>query len=720
MSQRWLRASLALCLSVAGVGTAVDPAAAPPALAAAVEEAAPVATVTVAPAASGVVRPEQDLRVSVVITNTGTEPLPQGSARLLLGDDRLESSADIGAWLLPRDDASLPGGRALDEEDVPELDRGASTRAVAFTIPVDELEFLDGSPWGARPLWVEYRAGDADTVIGRTSVVWAPSDPAREAAFATAVPMTVPSTETGLIEADDLARYTSAAGLLTRQLDAVEGRPIAIGIDPMILVSIRVLGSAAPESAVDWLARLDAVPNETFPLAYGDTDLAAAAQSGGGVLTPQNFGFALDPALFPAAEPTPETDAPATPAPDATPSASAVPDPAAPTTTASPAPGEPDVPTTEELLAWDYTLEGIAWPADNTVVEGDLDTFAAAEGLTTTILAEGNVRAGSESTQAHGRIGDRSVLVADLLLSTLLRDAAAARTTEEWRSAVAALGAALAAVTTEHDGTPPLSLATLDRSRVSLQARAGETVAALDRLDWVDATSLSALLDRPARGTRLVDRPVDEDRLDAIRRLIVANGEEAEFATVAADPADITAPRRLRALALLSQSWRETPDAWIDQVAEFIDESAELRRSVRLVESSDLNINNELQRLPVSIANDLPVPVTVLVEVRSLSPQLHIEQSRVEIPVEANSAAREFVLPVRPLANGRATILISLSTPVGVPIGGATSLTLNVQADWGTPVAIGLGVLVVGLIAAGLYRTSRRNRRDRIRGIADD
>ncbi|MDQ4138585.1 MAG: DUF6049 family protein [Actinomycetota bacterium] len=716
MSQRLLRASIALCLSVAGVGAAAEPAAAFPAPAATVDETAAPPTITVAPAASGVLRPDQDLRVSVVVTNTGSEPLPEGSVRLLVGNDRLETSGDAGAWLIPREDAALPAGTGLGIEDVPDLGRGASTDAIDFTVPADRLEFLDGSPWGAYPLWVEYRAGSGDTVTGRTSIVWAPGDAPRQAGFAAAMPLTVPATETGLVDADDLERYTGTVGILTRQLDAVEGRNIAVGVDPMILASIRVLGSAVPESAAAWLDRLDALENETFPLTYGDTDLAAVSQADGGVLTPQNFDFALDPELFPAEEPTPEPDDSATATPDATPT----PEPTAtPSPTASPAPGEPDVPTTEELLAWDYTLEGIAWPADGTVTGGDLATFAE-EGLNTTILAEGNVDAGLRSTQAHTRIGDHSALTADFLLSTLLRDASSARSTEQWEAAIAALGSVLAVVTTEHGGTPPLSLATFDRSRPLSQPRIGATLDALERLDWVDESSLADLLDRPADRTQLVDRPVDDDRLGKIGRLLRAHAEEADFATIAEDPADITAPRRLRALGLLSQAWRESPDAWGNRVGDFMEQSAALRQSVQLVESSDLNINNELQRLPVSIANNLGVPVTVLVEVRSLSPQLHIEQSPVEVVVEPDSAAREFVIPVRPLANGRATIVISLSTPTGEPIAGETRLTLNVQADWGTPVAIGLGVLVVGLIAAGLYRTSRRNRRDRNAGSTDD
>lgn len=720
MSTRLLRVSLALGLAVAGVGAATDPPHTAAAAPAAASEAVPDARVTVAPASAGVLRPDQDLRVSVVVTNTGVDPLPEGSARLVLGGTALATSQELGAWLLPQEDAALPAGTRLGTERVPEVNRGSTGDAVEFTIPVDDLEFLRNSPRGSHPLWVEYRAGDGDTVVGRTSVVWAPSDAERAAGIAAAVPLTVPPTDTGLVDPIDLARYTGPSGILTRQLDAVAGRQVAIGIDPMILASIRVLGSAAPPSALDWLARLDAVENEIFALAYGDTDLAAVSQAGKGALAPQSFDFALDPALFPAAAPTaaPSGEATGEPAPEPTASPAET---AAPTETPlpTPEPGEPDVPTTDELLAWDYTLEGIAWPAEGTVTSGDLDRFAQ-DGLPTTILGEENVRTAARAGQAHSRIGDHDVLTSDFLMSRLLRDATSARSTVEWESALAALGSALSVITTERGSTPPLTLATLDRTRPPAQPRIGQTLDALERLDWVDTTTVSALLDRPARGTRIVDRPVDEERIDAVRTLLRAHTAELDFATIALEPTDISAPRRLRTLGLLSQSWRSTPDAWFDEAAAFLQESGQLRDSVQLVESSQVNLLTEQERLPVSIGNSLDVPVTVYVNVSSQSPELVIRDNNVEVPVEPQSTARQFAIPVQSLANGTADIVVSLVSRTGEPIGEPTRLTVNVQAGWGTAASAVIGVLVVGLFAVGLFRTFGPRRRKRATGGADD
>ena len=93
-------------------------------------------------------------------------------------------------------------------------------------------------------------------------------------------------------------------GTLTRKLNAVEGQQVAVGIDPMIIASIRILGNTAPQSAIDWLERLDGIGNETFALSYADSDLAALSQAGSGaVLAPTSF--VIDPSLYPVEQEAP-------------------------------------------------------------------------------------------------------------------------------------------------------------------------------------------------------------------------------------------------------------------------------------------------------------------------------------------------------------------------------------------------------------------------------
>ena len=84
----------------------------------------------------------------------------------------------------------------------------------------------------------------------------------------------MPADDDRLLDAETLTTYTAPGGLLTRQLDAVVGTTVAIGLDPMIVASIRVLGTAAPAVG----ARLPRAPgdwsNEVFLLAYADADPA--------------------------------------------------------------------------------------------------------------------------------------------------------------------------------------------------------------------------------------------------------------------------------------------------------------------------------------------------------------------------------------------------------------------------------------------------------------
>jgi len=198
--------------------------------------------------------------------------------------------------------------------------------------------------------------------------------------LAVLVPLTVRPGSAGLIDAATLAGYTAPLGVLTRQLDAVIGTPAVIGLDPMIIASIRVLGRSAPASATAWLERLRTSGNEVFALAYADADLAALAHADALALRyPVAFKFAIDPRNFgPAgtASPAPSPSVTSTPPPG---------------TTASDAP--PPLPTnTADVLAWSYTLKNIAWPADDTVVGGDMADLSAA-GYTSVVLRSSNVSA---------------------------------------------------------------------------------------------------------------------------------------------------------------------------------------------------------------------------------------------------------------------------------------------------------------------------------------
>lgn len=98
-----------------------------------------------------------------------------------------------------------------------------------------------------------------------------------EVALSVIVPITAPATTTGLLDAEQLAQLTAPLGELSRTLDALDGVPVTLAIDPAIPASVAALGSDAPTAAIDWVNRLSGW--ETFGLLYADADPTLLTQS---------------------------------------------------------------------------------------------------------------------------------------------------------------------------------------------------------------------------------------------------------------------------------------------------------------------------------------------------------------------------------------------------------------------------------------------------------
>lgn len=512
-----------------------------------------------------------------------------------------------------------------------------------------------------------------------------------------AVPLTAPALETGLIAAEALEEWTSPQGRLTRQLEAVLGRPVAIGIDPMIIASIRVLGTSAPPSAVAWLDRLAAAPNQVFPLSYGDTDLTLATQAGAATI-PQPISFpGLDPALFPADPPGPGEPTPS------------------PTPTDAPAGG---VPTLEELLAWPYSVESLAWPREDTVVAADLPALEAS-GYDDVILTSTNV-ARDASSSPTAQVEGMTALVSDRAVSDALSAAAAATDDAAWESAMAAVHSALASAAAVQPGDRATVFATIQRTAPVVGSRLAETLDALTASASVTSIPLSMALGTPPAPATIIEQPQAADRVAQTQQLLATDSAERRFARVAANPDAITGPRRLELLGLLSAEWAANPTGWSDAVGAFLKASRDLLDAVRVEETSQVNFFAEKSVIPVPVTNDLPEPVTVYVTIDPNTPLLAVEESRVEVVVPPNSQASAQV-PVQAISNGRVTLIVELSSADGVQIGPTRLVQVNVVAGWEGPVFTILAVLVVAMFAFGIVRTIVRRRRPPAAGAdADD
>ncbi|MBC7723427.1 MAG: hypothetical protein H7146_01585 [Burkholderiaceae bacterium] len=647
----------------------------------------------IVPDASGVLRPGQDLAVTVTVENLTDASIPEGSADIFLGRSLIPDLPALTEWLAASDDDTVTSrvrGDVVATVETPALFVGQAIVLPPIVIPAATVALDEKAAFGSHRLSIVDSAADGVVDEARSTITVDPGTGTPSASLALAMPIVVPATSLGLLSADILAGYTSATGLLTRQLDDAIGRPIALGVDPRILASIRVLGTSAPDSAVAWLARLEAAPNDTFALAYADADVAASSQAGSGVVAPTSIP--VDSGLFAGAPPT-----------QPSPSSSASPAPV-------PSPVAGEAPTLESLLSFDYSIAGLAWP--RATMAADLDTFSAA-GLPTTLLSSSNVSPGDPDVMAAAAatVGTHAVLVSDDVISTRFRAAVNAGTPAQWQAAMASLTATLATVAADGGPASRVLLATLGHEWTLGGFRLAQTLDALATQPWSTPAILTSAIAQVPGETAVVDQPVAADRLDLVRQLFASEGAVAQFATVIADPTAITGPQRLTLLALLSSGWAADDTTWPALVTDYLGAAATTLGSVN-VETGTITQWSDNGPLPITISNSLGYPVTLYVTVQPRTAILEVRDSRVEVTVEANSQNRASI-PVQSVANGQVVIAISLASATGVPISQPAFVEITVQAGWETAATAALGAILVVVFALGIVRTVRRRRRIR-------
>ena len=647
-----------------------------------------------APSFAGVVRPGQALQVTGTVTNSTGQDMDAGIASVYLPNIRIPDRDALSAWLdSDEGSAGIPLGQALGSTAIGELAPG-QVRAVTITIPPAAIAASE-TPLTTLPLAIRLASGTVEVDFMRSAVVRLSAEASPQVSLTVVTPLVTPPDTTGLLDAEELSALTAPGGQLDVQLRTALAHTVAIGLDPMIPASIRLLGTSAPQSALDWLAALESAPGDVFPLGYADADPALAVQAGLPLpLGP--LGFPIDESLFP-----PVTEE--TPAPDATP---------------VPAP-EPTVPTQETLLNWNYSVDGLAWPAPGSVAAGDVGALANA-GYSRILLDSGQVTGGSAAGPNVTIRGDAdrelAASVSDDTVSRLLRTAANAATDVDANAAITELSAHLALAATGRDAT---LIATLGRDGSASGPRLDSSLTALESLPWVAAMDLTDALALPATPASFVPLSHPDDRVITARSLLAAEQSVTAFSSVVDEPGVVTEPRRLALLALLGESWAFDQAGWAAATGTFFEEGRTIVDSVRIPEGSVINFPLEKGNLPIAVTNDLDFPVTVYVTVQPARAILDVLNDRVELKIEANSQSKASI-PVQSIANGEVRTTVSLASATGVQISTPTSVDLNVQAGWETAATVVLAIVVVVMFAAGIARTALRWRKGRAAPVEGD
>lgn len=669
-------------------------------------------TISVAPTTLEPLKVGQDLPVTVTITNRTADPIPPGTLDLYLAERALISRGSLTNWLHPEKSA-IPGDLLMSEAMKVSI-QPDSAEVLTLTVPADSVGLTTGNAWGARGIAVTLTTEGTTRAQGRGTFVWYSNEKVTPVNLAVVMPITVPEQSTGLITAKALESFTGPTGVLTRQLDGVISRPVTIAIDPMIIASIRILGTSTPPTATAWLNRLALAKNDIFPLSYADADLALQAQAGADtLLVPSSFDQAIDPALFvqpPTGPSTPVTPSGQPPA-DQKPASTTPSEP----TPATPLDGTP--PTSEELLAWEYTATDIAWPAEGRVAADDLGVFTA-NGLTTTILAGSNVSQEVSDLTPNAVVtlgtGRGVGLVSDDPVSDAVRRAATATTDEAWSVAMAEVSSQLAIVSAEQPGTARTLIATFGRGWPPTSARLSQTLDALTPLLWHAPVSL-----QEARGATAADdvtfdgQAEPADRVDLARRLLERESAVTAFSSALSDPVLVTGSHRLDLMAMLGNSWASSPSSWLEATSTSLLESSGLLSSITVSTKGPINVVGSKVDIPVTLDNALTQAVTVRVQVVPSNGRLLVEDD-VESVIEAQSA-RTVTIPVTAaVGNGSVTLRVTLFTPAGTMIDQPHLIPINVRADWEGLGSLIFAALVVLFFGFGVWRNILRRRRELI------
>lgn len=609
---------------------------------------------------------------TVTVANNSDDTLSAGSVSLEVDSTPLVDGTALDAWL---DEGTATGDfHSVAAGPSPELAQG-TTGAVDMIADAVSLGSLKPGVYPVRARLTGASTDDADTTVWNLSattvlVVSAPGAPV----VGVLIPITATPAAGALLTADELTDLTAADGNLTGQLDAITGTSAIVAVDPAIPASIRVLGARAPQSALDWLQRLERLPNDTFTLQFGDADAATQAQAGqAGLLGPLDLTPLLQPDDFPQSTPSPTSQ---------------------PTATTTPAPVLPD---NAALSAVSGAQTRILWPRAD-VTEQDLDAFDTyLDGAATTILPSTSV---SKEAEAHSTVIGHDVLVTDAAASARL--SAAAELTEAPaidRQLAWAAGHLFFA-----EQKSSTILVGLDRS----ETRSPVAVRDLLSLFATPTLNLSALADTPAASAALTTT-ADTTRATALNGMLADEKRLQAFSSILDVPAVLLSPERIRMLRTIGVAL--STDEFVAGAAARAKSVQATLRSVSIQRPKPVQLITSAAPLPVWVRNDLPWTVHVILHSTPSDPRLDIAPTT-EVEVIGASVARVDVPIEARVASGEVRVDFRLTSETDVPIGQPTAADVTLRADWE---GIGIGILgsaIALLFVFGLIRTVRRRRRD--------
>ncbi|MFD5224019.1 DUF6049 family protein [Microbacterium sp. NPDC058342] len=634
----------------------------------------PAVALSVSTGAGSRIEPGGPLLAAVTVTNDTENLLSAGSVSFEINDTPLADGSALDTWL---DLGTAPGGfRSLATEKTPAVPPGESAQ-VSTIVDADALGDLRPGVYPVQAQLTGATTDDADDTtwdVSATSVmvVAAPG----ERTVGVLVPITATPEDGSLLTADELTELTASDGDLTGQLDAVTGTTAIVGVDPAIPAAIRMLGTRAPQSAVDWLDRLEGLANDVFALRFADADAAVQSHA---ELSQGLDSLDLRPLIQPADLPQAQPEA--TPTPGPTPS------------------GDPVLPDNAELTGIGGARTDILWP-DADVTAADLDAFDAyVEGRAVTVLPSTALNA---TAVAHSTVDGHDVLVLDAPTSARM-----SATVEQTDVGAAERQLAGAAGHLFFAGKRSSTvLVGLERSESRSPVALRELLSTFASPD----VRLSALTTSDAARTRLIAE-ANTSRSAALTAMLDSEKRLRAFSSILDEPGVLLTPERIRLLRAIRVGLSD--EAFTGGVTDRAARVRTILDSVGIQRPKPVQLITSAAPLPVWVRNDLPWPVRVTLHSDPSDPRLDITPST-EVEAGRSGSTRVDVPIQARVASGEVEVDFELTSPTGVAIGRPATADVTLRADWE---GIGIGILggvIAVLFVLGLIRTIRRRRRNTV------
>ena len=612
------------------------------------------------------------------VENTGSETLSGLTARLVAQRSPTVARSALDAWARASERTSITRSSASSEDvAVGTGDLAADESAeVELTLPAAAL----GNGVGAHLAAVEVSDRSGKVGGARTFLVSAPQG-------VTPTPLT-------LLLPLVAGRDGSASGLasavedrLAPLVSASADPRVAWALDPALLAAaanVTTAGqpgaSSTPQPTVDesrtvsvWLAdlRAAATGRVVVALPYGDPDLAALDRSEHG---PDLLGrcVAAGAGAF------------------------------------------------DDLGA--VVVPDVSWPADE-AADDDLLALALGVGASTVVLDDVCLPPDGDLTytpagRASVKVLDSVVeaMVADRTMSSVLADSVDADQVVLVRQR---LIAEAATTTLQRPSDARGQLLVAPRSFNPVTGAIETLVADVEASGWASWQSLADLIATdPGPGSGAGPEIAKDTARAALPASHVADVESAltevdDFSsalqTADGQPDAKLLTQQRAALLLLGASWRGHTDE-LPAARETLERTvAALTTGISIAGGSVRNLAAERSELPITLVNELDVPVQVDLVLTPRSPRVQLDAvPRQTVP--ARSQQRVGV-PVRALANGSVVVEAQLRTPAGSAIGEPVAVDLNVRADVENWISGVVGGGAAALLVLGVVRAVKKGRR---------